>query len=890
MKICSVEFKNINSLAGEWRVDFESPEFSNGIFLIKGPTGAGKTTILDAIMLGLYGCTARQKSFNKNINEAMTRGTGSSYSKVVFECDGRRYRAEWSQSRAYGRVDRPLQNVKKDLYDITDGEKCISGRVMTETESVIVSTIGLEEDQFLRTVMLAQGKFDAFLQSKNTDRSEILEKATGTEIYSAIGARINETCKEKEQEMKAVDERLQGCEILPPEARTLLENECLDLEKQKTEHQARRDDAVSKCAKYEALQKDTKDREADFQRREQAAGDAEARLAAATKKMAESRMRLDESEKEQQLKTEKIKEARNVFNQLTGAKQTFENEQRRYEEKNGELSSRKSSRKKIDTALKKAEAVVAALSGVLNDNLSADLEDRLDAGDRKLADEFRKAKAELQKFERNGEGLAEKLDEATKLYESSQANYDAKHELAEESVRNAEHAKDLAIRVKNYEKDRSKLVDGCECPLCGSTVHPYCSDLPIPSQDECEKDLEEARRKLDSLKDDLEKSRRKKDKIQKSFDEYAGKHRDLESKVGESRTSLENRISTLNGTMEEKRRSLSDVDAEIPQYEQAVGKIKEKLQQSESVVKGFENQYEQFGFGDSTPDEVQEKLEKDMKKVRDAFSNAEKSLAAAETARDGAVKELETAGKARQMSIDALKSFVEQNSDYDDLAKLKETATREFEECDNAWQEKKSSLDMDDKNRSLAGELREEKEKRKAEYDKWKDLNDMFGQKDGELFKRHAQEITLFRLLKAANPHLSQMTGNRYQMQLDETKDELLPVIVDKAQDNQLRPISNLSGGERFQVALSLALGLSEMSNSKVHVDSLFLDEGFGTLDPVSLDNAMDTLTRLQQGGKTVGIISHVEEVSDHIGTQIEARKLGGGRSELIGAGVSKIG
>lgn len=119
--------------------------------------------------------------------------------------------------------------------------------------------------------------------------------------------------------------------------------------------------------------------------------------------------------------------------------------------------------------------------------------------------------------------------------------------------------------------------------------------------------------------------------------------------------------------------------------------------------------------------------------------------------------------------------------------------------------------------------------------------------------------------------------------------DELLPAILDHNQGETLRAVSNISGGERFQVSLALALGLSEMAGSRIAVDSLFLDEGFGTLDGAALDAALDTLCRLQQKGKQIGVISHVTEVGSRIQTKIQLRKNGGGTSTLSGAGVSAL-
>ena len=133
------------------------------------------------------------------------------------------------------------------------------------------------------------------------------------------------------------------------------------------------------------------------------------------------------------------------------------------------------------------------------------------------------------------------------------------------------------------------------------------------------------------------------------------------------------------------------------------------------------------------------------------------------------------------------------------------------------------------------------------------------------------------------------MSQGRYELAwAPGAQEALLPFVVDHDQADGRRPVSNLSGGERFQVSLALALGLSGMSGAKVRVDSLFLDEGFGTLDGKALEAAIDTLCRLRRDGTRIGIISHVAELAERIPAQIRVSKCGGGRSVLSGPGVSR--
>lgn len=170
-------------------------------------------------------------------------------------------------------------------------------------------------------------------------------------------------------------------------------------------------------------------------------------------------------------------------------------------------------------------------------------------------------------------------------------------------------------------------------------------------------------------------------------------------------------------------------------------------------------------------------------------------------------------------------------------------------------------------------------ELQQTEYDRWNKLSLLIGSDNGRRFSRFAQGLTLARLTSLANRHLLKLTDRYLILKNPDTDLELQ--IIDRYQADVVRPMSTLSGGESFLVSLALALGLSDLASHKVQINSLFIDEGFGTLDADTLDIAISALENLQANGKSIGIISHVDALKERIGTQIQVSKQPGGASKI---------
>ena len=209
MKIEKLAFKNINSLAGEFEIDFLNPALTqSGMFVITGPTGSGKTTILDAISFALFGLTPRQKATPQlDRNEIMTYGADECSATVYFEQDGVHYRSSVSQKRATrkGAVN-PFGKVTYQLHRFQENEGWKElANAATAFSQMVPKIIGLNFDNFKRSMLLAQGEFAAFLNTKDTERAQVLSTITGTEIYDHIGRIAHERVAAVQKQIDALE-------------------------------------------------------------------------------------------------------------------------------------------------------------------------------------------------------------------------------------------------------------------------------------------------------------------------------------------------------------------------------------------------------------------------------------------------------------------------------------------------------------------------------------------------------------------------------------------------------------------------------------------------------------------------------------------------------------
>ena len=526
-------------------------------------------------------------------------------------------------------------------------------------------------------------------------------------------------------------------------------------------------------------------------------------------------------------------------------------------------------------------------------------------------------------------------------------------ELRDEMVRQLREKVVLLNRVRDLEEERAQLLDGAPCPLCGALEHPYAmGNAPSPDATARELEsaalaAKESSERLSGMRADKAGILKELEQTQRELDEYQGiVARDeafctqLMAELQLSAVSAE-RGDVILSALESCRESLAGCRRVIGEVEQA-----------EEEERGAKAAYDKARelFGERNPDREERRLADAVKeagerrdgawqeqnRLRAELAGVEEEMrkrSASILAREGELARLEPVFRQRLTEVGFTDEVVFLQARlvkvrFDELTRLEETLRQEETEIRTRRQDRLDSLQRE-REKSLTGkslpELLEENEVvtlrlselqkgvgalgqqlrlheeqqslqqdrlqalelQKKECARWERLHELIGSSDGKKFRNFAQGLTFEVMVSHANRQLQKMS-DRYILARD--GDEPLELnVIDNYQAGEVRSTKNLSGGESFIVSLALALGLSTMASRTVRVDSLFLDEGFGTLDEDALETALETLSGLQQEGKLIGIISHVPALKERIGTQIQVDVGNGGRSSLSGPGCRRI-
>jgi len=1081
MKIKELRLKNLNSLYGEWRIDFTAPEYAlNGIFALTGPTGAGKSTILDALCLALYGRTPRLAKINKTTNEIMSRQTWECSAEVVFESKAGTFRCQWVQRRAHKSPEGNLQDQRHEIYDGITGQPIET--MKSKTVGVIEEKTGMDYHRFTRSILLAQGDFDVFLKAGDEDKSRILEQITGTEIYSEISQAVHSRQREEREALNLLMAQTSGFEILSQEEEESLvvqqgqiqtqekdltqklnltrealgwlktiealteelqnldgEEALLKEERESFEPKRKALEAAQKAADLEPLyatlsstrqaqKEDTgaiQSLDITLPEVENSGAQIKESLSLASREAAEARAAL-----ESQLPV--LQQVRTLDLEITQQSQRILEESRRAREINSQIEIYQRDRSSQEQVLlrikeglsqvdkyledhKGEEALVSGLGSLeerhsLLEDQSRELEQK-EEEEKEILAKRNEASGKLQKSQEAIQKAKEELDQIQKGVDQSQETLTAI--LDGRLLREHKGEKDSLVkeryylrRIESLEEQRAELKEGEPCPLCGSLDHPYVLentpsvdelDRAIKAKEELITQAEEAQDKLQKQEAALQSARERVSQAQmeekwanqqlvqadKALADHKALVQDFRKRLQDNSQILEDKLISLGGpstegvplsqrlsslhklreawlqsTQEKVRleKDLVTLQGDIKGLINLIAQQQSQLQEQDKELESLhqirtdkQNQRSKI-LGDLDPQQEETRLkalvtqkEGEEKKWQEKFSENQQKLVALKSRRDSLAEKIsQREPQLKQIEAkfqDALKgqgfsteaefltgqmplqeraslvqlanSFASRQGDLEARKKdRKARLTREEnrrvteeskEALDTLGQEQEASLQrLRQEGAGIQHRLQENAtarerfgahqraiESQRRECDRWDRLHSLIGSADGKRYRNFAQGLTFEIMVSHANQQLAKMT-DRYLLVRDE--DQPLELnVVDNYQAGETRSTRNLSGGEGFLISLALALGLSQMASRQVRVDSLFLDEGFGTLDEDALETALETLASLHQEGKLIGVISHVTALKERISTQIAVHPLSGGRSGLSGPGCSKL-
>lgn len=951
MKILAIRLKNLTSIEGTVEVDFTAePLCSAGIFAISGPTGAGKSTLLDALCLALYDKAPRFAASVESVNLAdvgdnrinqsdvrnlLRRGTSDGYAEVDFlGVDGHRYRSCWSVRRTRNKVSGSLQPQMMEVKELDTGKEFQGTK--KELLAQLVELIGLTYEQFTRTVLLAQNDFATFLKSKGAAKAELLEKLTGTGVYSFISQEVFARNKAAQEEVALIHNKMSVIELIPEEeqlalqkekellaekrsegikllaeqnaqlnvVRSLKTQEELRTKKQKEEQgeQARLKTALDILAsqeeglvrfkaQWEAIQPDLKRaRQLDVQIQSQQEGYIQSQqlLQAARKQVREQDKRKQMVEEQLHLSYQTLRRLLNVAG--TEDSLLLEQVEETLRQEEGNLSAG------IETNEKRLERLNAfGYPSLADEQVKLQKELARQQNIRQLTEALKKAMSEIEHLEKEAADCSKELSE---------------REVALKTVQRLYENARMAVG-KDVKALRRQLEEGEACPVCGSTSHPYHREQEVV--DTLFRNMEQeynaatavyqqVNNRSIALQRDLAHQKMIAGQVREQLSAFqkesadTGNEEQIQQRLGElAKLILEyrNLYAEWQRGDEEIKKLRSHYEAlreNVSRCRLAMQKVSAANEQSVLLQNAAIAEQKRF--------EVIEKVLDTLRRERSGLlkgksaDEAEAAVARREgelnLALEKARKEVETAqnglsglqGELKQIasSIEELQVRQKQIEFPEQLPEAIKKQQEENLNTERSLSIIEARLLQQAKNKAVVEQIAKELSEKQSVADRWAKLNKLIGSADGAKFKVIAQSYTLNLLLLHANKHLSYLS-KRYKLQ--QVPGTLALQVVDCDMCDEIRTVYSLSGGESFLISLALALGLSSLSSNNLKVESLFIDEGFGSLDAESLRTAMEALEQLQMQGRKIGVISHVQEMSERISVQVQVHKKVNGKSVL---------
>ena len=1008
MKILNLRYKNVSSLKGEGEIDFSDACFKEGLFLITGVTGAGKSSLLDIISMALYAQTPRLK---KNHSSFMTQNSEDSFCELHFELNNIIYCSLFVQ---YYEKNKHIVEMKV----FAESEVIAEG--LESVPKKIEELLGLNFQQFTQTILLAQGSFDSFLKADVSQRALLLETLTDTANYSLISKHVFKRATQEQKTLAQMQENLDTVELLTNERLAELKSNKAQMLKEKTslslenlirsiEKKHAYDTLAKKVSTYkkemESLQKELVlsqeieykytqvvnftrqekaklseaqllDREFTFMQQNfskmeeeshdktEALNELEQRLVEINNAIAQINIRKTNLNKE--LKAYSMGEHLrinhayivNQIDELEKAKESLvllEAEKRSTgsEEPFLETISRlKKQKEKLGQSLKEKNIAQIEQQYILLKKKTALLERK-----RTINEEQKSAKEKSNQLEKE---LKELIQEIEKMVQ--------KQEHLNKTIQELEIKQRFNEKILNYEEARKELEKGLPCPLCGSLEHPLFSEKI---------DLESLKKQLEKHKstyktfDTTLKIKQKKEaeflakiEVTKELISKLSKEERSLTKVTGDLMVLSNEQNILGKKIDNihyQRKELAEVNLKLNENEKLLAELRVDIEKERSKRErelAYKERIDELKYyliktlklydielNNQTVFLMKKKIEQ-YTSLLEELSKLELKLYPLESeliqlsSKQSYLAETISSDKKRvntqkcdllmlkqkRFSILDKSDLVAYNQELENKEQKIREEWEEYKQLQQRFHEKKAlyfsgieELEMKSQLKLLnVEEMEKKREKMQLRRDeltvnllkieqilsedekirenfegeertlesqikitkKWSQLNELIGSVNGEKYRLFAQSYLLNMLIEHSNKYLKKL-NKRYLFTVKE-ENSLKVEVIDLFQEKSKRTVQTLSSGESFMLSLALALGLSELLSNGLALNTLFLDEGFETLDEKSLSEVIEVLKTLRGGEKLIGIVSHLSALKATIPNQIEIIQEKEGISKIL--------
>jgi ATPase involved in DNA repair len=929
MRPLKLSFESFNSYANKTSIDFEDFS-SNGIFLITGPTGSGKTTIFDAIKYALYGEASGVD--RKNISNFSDFANLESPSTVTFEFlhRGVKYRIERISSYQVSKKDKNLEADKKtanqkttvNFYQLIDGEEKLLASNTRKVNEEVQNLLGIDKNQFSQIVMIAQGDFSKILTADGNDREKLLRNIFNTEIYQQLQERLkadtSQLEKEHEKNLTTAKNALQGINLNDQEQSDkvleYLKNEKTILSHLNEIHTfiEEQNSALNKKvnsldSKAEKLS-DRKDALTGYLAQLESNQKIKDQISACNEYLDLHKPILDQKESAYL----EAKKNESEIEKLHSDIPKLEDKIHRYDLASKKVESIESEISKLDSQLLEHKQQIELLDKKSTEtqtlqNGFKEKKQRLEENSNKLT-EIDRLISEIEqtvKRKKNADAYLKELEEEQVALEELSLKYNHSKEeyLSAEQKFSAAQAGILA----------SKLIEGSPCPVCGSIHHPQIAALPndVPSETE-----------IKELKDTMESIRQKK---QKQSEVAATSKTKFDFENNEFKQSFTHVLSAVH---------LIDEFKNVDSFEELVH-ANEILIQQKSAIESQNKEKEILESRINKTDMDLKNIEENKKETNNSIQELTNHL----NRRHGELSSIKNSGDL--IDIDKIKichenavarweilsnqlhqskeEFDKESFEFENQERLRQTLESQFDntlcidpsnledqihaidieqqEIRNKITEINHMISINESPLNTIKRIYHDAIATEKKYNTTKTLHDFVsGASSNSEYGRislenYVQRTYLQRVVKAANDRLAVMTDSQFVLKTKGDKKfkktDYLDLEVTDLYTGKDRDVKSLSGGEKFMTSLALALGFSDVIQQDaggIQLDSMFIDEGFGTLDSETLEQALRLLDQLSTNSNTlVGIISHVEELKNRIPQQIVVSKdLNGSSLEVV--------